>query len=316
MQALNWGVLSGYCKMLVWSGEEWLTVYDTSQQAIAFTRIEQNKNAIVMEAARANAAEGELHAEILLTADEVRLETERKYTSKAFFRMTADGKIQLTSVNFSSLGNVSSGLYITPTMMVLNSGGSMTVNSGGNMVLNSGSNMVLNSGGSMTINSGGSFSLTSTNFSVTPNGTITAKAGQIGDWYITTGRLYSSSGSTTVVLDSSSTYYPMAGSEENKMYAFWCGAANPQDAPFSITKDGYVTIKQLRVQTGTNTYQTINFNNFLTTEDEQDFDLSAAMGKLKFQTVKSISQNSTTGKVTIVTTTGSGGGSKTISFDG
>ena len=340
MQALNWGVLSGYCKMLVWSGEEWLTVYDTSQQAMAFTRIEQNKNAIAMEAERANAAEGKLHAEILLTADEVRLETEQKYTTKAFFRMTADGKIQLTSVNFSSLGNVSSGLYITPTMMVLNSGGSMTVNSGGSMTVNSGGGMTVKSGGSMTVNSGGSmtvnsggnmtinsggnltissggnFSLTSTNFSVTTAGVITATSGTIGSWSIKSNQLYSSSGTTKVVLDSSTNLYPLPGGSTNtNMYAFWCGADAPNDAPFSVTKDGIATIKKLRVQTASDTYQDIDFSNFITAEDLSDYDFSAAMGKLKFQTVKSINKDST-GKVTIVTTTGTGGGSKTVEFDG
>lgn len=315
----NWGVMLGYTKMYVRSDDAWLLVYDRSFEPMMYTRITQTEEKIELEAVRAIRAEEELSARITLTADAIAAEVQRARGEEerivAKLELTADGKISLTSTNFSHLGQTGSGIYITPTSVDINSSGTFTVKSGGSMTLNSGSSMTINSGGNLTISSGGNFSLTSTNFTVTTSGQITAKSGKIGDWNITTGQLYASSGSTKVVLDSSTTYYPLPGGTTNtNMYAFWCGADAPNTAPFSVTKDGVATIKKLRVQTGANTYQDIDFSNFITSEDLADYDFSSAMGKLKFQTVKSIGVDGN--QLKIVTTNGTGGGSKTTTFNG
>jgi len=198
--------------------------------------------------------------------------------------------------------------------------------SGGTINVNN--NFIVASDGSATINKG---SITiGSNFSVSPTGVlkatsgefsgkITAEEGTIGDWNIRTGKLDSSSGTTYVALDSSTTLYPKSGTTTpvDTMYAFWCGANAPNSAPFSVTKDGVVTISQLRVNIGTAVspnYQVVDMNKWFSSDDPEDFDVTVAMGKLKFQTVKSIKVDSVTGKVTINLTT-SGGGTRGVSFD-
>lgn len=60
-------------------------------------------------------------------------------------------------------------------------------------------------------------------------GKIKAVSGTVGGWNMSASRLYSGSGTTYVGLDSSS-----------GLYAFWAGASDPTNAPFSVTKAGYV----------------------------------------------------------------------------
>ena len=153
---LSWGLLSGYTRMFCWNGTEWIKVYDNSEIATAYTRIEQNKYEIRMEAERANAAEGQLHAEILLTADQIKLEIQQNYTTKAFFNMTADGKIQLGASNFASIGSGSSGVYLTPSKIDINSGGNLNIKSSGAMTVESGGALAIKSTNGLTIQSGAS----------------------------------------------------------------------------------------------------------------------------------------------------------------
>ena len=155
-------------------------------------------------------------------------------------------------------------------------------------------------------------------FKVTTNGAVTAtnidaQGGKIGNWSIDGYNLYTSSGTTKVQLDGSETLYPLSGltTPSDHMYAIWAGSDSPNNAPFSVTKDGIVTIQKLRIADGTNgdgsrSYRTVDFNNFIY-PDSSDADWTNMFGKLHFQTVKGVSQNSSTGTVTIKVTNNSGG---------
>ena len=172
---------------------------------------------------------------------------------------------------------------------------------------------------------GGALSAT-TPFRVTFGGKVyasnlIASGGSIGGWEISSSILRSGErdnksgikSETYVSLDGSTDKHPISGGTDLKYYAFWCGNTNPENAPFSVTKDGIVTIKKLRVQKTKNEYVEVDLNNWLGTESDGegdqhiDFDTNTAMGKLKFQTIKSINQNKTTGEITIYYTNDNGG---------
>lgn len=168
---------------------------------------------------------------------------------------------------------------------------------------------------------GGSINISNNTFKVDTNGKLTASSaditgkikatdGSIGAWTIGSKLLSASSGASYVALDGSSDLYPLSGlkSPKDKMYAMWAGASNPQDAPFSVTKDGIVTIQKLRIHTGNSEYKTVDLNDFMYVSETGDaYDWDKLFAKLKFQTVRSISQNSANGKVTINVSNNSGG---------
>lgn len=305
----KWGTLSGYIGLYCWNGTTWVSVYDANTLATAYTRVIQTQDEIRLEAERANAAEGELRGQIVLTADSITQEVRNGYTSKSFFMMTADGRIQLTASNFMSLGAENSGIYITPASisintsgtLAINSGGSMTINSGGDMNIASGGDMNINSGGNfnlnsggklnikssgtmsvesggnLTIKSGGKFSLTSDNFSVTTAGRITATSGTIGGFTIGATSLHGGSGST---------YVNMAASD----WAFTAGASTVASAPFRVNANGDVYIRRLMVRNESDTgYEPIDFTSFATQED-----VAGGFAKLKYNTVVSVDTNAGT----------------------
>lgn len=167
-------------------------------------------------------------------------------------------------------------------------------------------------------------------FGVTTNGELTANKGTIGSWNLGTNftvngatrtdLLWSGNSGKYVVLDGSTdVVYPLSGLSTNVsdsykvLYAMWAGNANPQSAPFSVTKDGIVTITKLRIRKEDNTYDEVNLRSWLSTNDESQEDdpdpykKDYTMGKLKYQTVRNIDVNKTTGKVTINITNNSGG---------
>ena len=83
----NWyalidSVADMYCRKGTGENGEWIIVNDRSILSEAYTRITQNKDAIIQEAYRANAAEGELHSEIIQTADSITTMVERTYFTK------------------------------------------------------------------------------------------------------------------------------------------------------------------------------------------------------------------------------------------
>lgn len=170
----------------------------------------------------------------------------------------------------------------------------------------------------------GNTTASSANFYVRQDGYLVAKdihasGGAIGAWTIGTKLLSASSGTSYVALDGSTDLYPLSGlsSPSDHMYAIWAGGTSPQSAPFSVTKDGIVTIKSLRVKTGDNAFTNVDMNSWLSSGDKDDdgydFNVSTAMGKLKFQTIKSIKE--VNGKMTIYTTTDNGG-TRSYPFDG
>ena len=73
-----------------------------------------------------------------------------------------------------------------------------------------------------------SIAISSTDFSVTPNGVITASNGTIGGWNITAHKLESGENDTYIRLDSNSSVAS----------AIWCGAEDAGDAPFRLYKNG------------------------------------------------------------------------------
>ena len=177
--------------------------------------------------------------------------------------------------------------------------------------INLNDNFIVTGAGAVTIKSG-SINIAS-KFIVDASGNVTAtnidaQGGKIGNWSIDGYNLYTSSGSTRVQLDGSTTLYPLSGlsSPSDHMYAMWAGSASPNTAPFSVTKDGIVTIQKLRIKDGTNSYRTVDFNNFIYPDSEGE-DWTNMFGKLHFQTVKGVSQNASTGTVTIKVTNNSGG---------
>lgn len=86
-----------------------------------------------------------------------------------------------------------------------------------------GMNIVLNGSRGITISS--------PYFNVTSQGYITATGGKIGGWEMGATRLYSGSGANYVALDSGTA---------NVNYPIWAGNENPVNAPFSVTRAGYL----------------------------------------------------------------------------
>lgn len=166
-------------------------------------------------------------------------------------------------------------------------------------------------------------------FKVTKAGALTATSGNIGGWAIGEKLLYAdytaTKASAYVGLDASddtknlSWYNLTTGGKSTTahMFAMWAGNKSPTSAPFSVTKDGVVTIQRLRVNIGTATeprYIEVPFDKWFSSDDSGGTgddswaaDISSSMGKLKFQTIKSISVNDSTGQVTIYYTNNNGG---------
>ena len=124
----------------------------------------------------------------------------------------SNGKLQLSTASFDSLGSNSSGIYLTPT--------------------------------SVKIASTGTFELHSTNFEVTTAGVITAKSGTIGGWTI--GEKQLNSGKDNAYYDAGwvSTYVGIS-SDESNAYAFWCGSSSASSAPFRVRRNGLCYVLKL-----------------------------------------------------------------------
>ena len=132
---------------------------------------------------------------------------------------------------------------------------SLVANGAVNITGNGGVN--IKSGGNFTVESGGNFSLTSTNFIVTTDGTITAKAGTVGGWTLSNSMLVSGSTTNKVGMSANtatsnnisySTTIPKGNNTAETRtgyYAFWAGADNPANAPFRVTRDGTVFVEKL-----------------------------------------------------------------------
>ncbi len=160
----------------------------------------------------------------------------------------------------------------------------------------------------------GNTTASSANFYVRQDGYLVAKdihasGGNIGTWSIGPKLLSASSGTSYVALDGSADLYPLSGlsTPSDHMYAIWAGASSPQDAPFSVTKDGIVTISKLRIKKADDSYDEVSLNDFTYTSVTGDlYDWKKLFAKLRFQTVRSISQDSN-GRVTIRVSNNNGG---------
>ena len=79
-----------YCRKGSGLEAEWVPVNDTKAVSEAYTRIEQTQYAIIQEAHRANAAEGELDSKIIQTAEGILNEVSNGYIAKTSTYQTAD----------------------------------------------------------------------------------------------------------------------------------------------------------------------------------------------------------------------------------
>lgn len=79
-----------YCRKGEGANAEWIPVNDTSVLTEAYTRIEQTSFAIIQEAHRANAAEGELDSKIVQTAEGILQTVSRGYIAQTSVYQTAD----------------------------------------------------------------------------------------------------------------------------------------------------------------------------------------------------------------------------------
>ena len=79
-----------YCRKGEGANAEWIPVNDKSVLTEAYTRIEQTSFAIIQEAHRANAAEGELDSKIVQTAEGVLQTVSRGYIAQTSVYQTAD----------------------------------------------------------------------------------------------------------------------------------------------------------------------------------------------------------------------------------
>lgn len=140
------------------------------------------------------------------------------------------------------------------------------------------------SGGSIEIKAGASFTVASGNFSidnagnVVITGTIHATAGDFGGWNAISNRLYSGTGTNYVGLSSAA----------NNVYAIWAGNETVTSAPYRVKRDGTVYMTSLVMVGEDGTETTINLR-------------TAGLWKLAYDVVKSITVDSGTGAVEIIT---------------
>jgi len=108
-----------------------------------------------------------------------------------------------------------SGTTVTPSF--INSSGNITFDSDG---------MPVNSNFFLDIRDGSAYF----------RGAVKATSGKIGGFTIADDYLYAGSGSNYVAMNGS-------GTNNNSLYAFWCGATNPASAPFWVKKNGDIFAK-------------------------------------------------------------------------
>jgi hypothetical protein len=100
----------------------------------------------------------------------------------------------------------------------------------------------IDAGRSINITANGSFTIASENFNLDAEGTvflngeITAESGSIGGWDIGETSLHSG-------LD---TGYVALSSDTDSNYRIWAGDTIAEEAPFSVEKDGTVTLTKIR----------------------------------------------------------------------
>lgn len=199
--------------------------------------------------------------------------------------IASGGTLELAGNNAVSIGSGGTVSLVGATMQ-LQTGAAMTVNTGGTLQINSGGSFIITSPnfnidsngnvsitGAITSTSGtiggwtiGQYQLSSgtTNatyvalnsdpsgtysiwaghqtaasapFSVKRNGDVYAVSGTIGGWTLGANNLHSGSTTTYVALDSNS----------SSTYAIWAGAETAANAPFSVQRDGTVTMKKMIV---------------------------------------------------------------------
>lgn len=131
--------------------------------------------------------------------------------------------IQLSTTDFDSLGSAESGIYLSPTAVKVNSGGTFELHATNLDISTDGtvsaSNLALN-GGTITLKDGNT-----TKFSVTNKGYLTSVSGTIGGWTIADTTL---TGNKT----------GLATTTNDTDVAIWAGNATAGSAAFRVTQGG------------------------------------------------------------------------------
>lgn len=185
-----------------------------------------------------------------------------EYIANATTKKTAASWTRVDALKLNGAALVVDAVAGTITMSAANtitiaSGKTLSLVANGAVNITGNGGVNIKSGGNFTVESGGNFSLTSTNFIVTTDGTITAKAGTVGGWTLSNSMLVSGSTTNKVGMSANtatsnnisySTTIPKGNNTAETRtgyYAFWAGADNPANAPFRVTRDGTVFVEKL-----------------------------------------------------------------------
>lgn len=226
-------------------------------------------NAIASEVTQRKNGETALSSMISQTASEITSEVnnvKQNYVSKSYFTIS-DGKVELSSLKFDSLGEQSSGIYISPT--------------------------------AIKVSTGGTFSLTSAYFTVDTDGKIKSTAGSIAGWDITSAAIQRLS---AVSSGSATTQYgaflnaPTSISRDAK--AFAVGARQYSGSsygdwtyPFYVDYAGRLTATSATIK-GNITVDSITFSSGVTMSADYLTDSSIGGGKISNGAVTKVKTSS------------------------
>lgn len=226
-------------------------------------------NAIASEVTQRKNGETALSSRITQTASEITNEinnVKQNYVSKSFFTIS-DGKVELSSLKFDSLGEQSSGIRITPD--------------------------------SIEVSTGGTFSLTSAYFTVDTDGTIKSIAGSIGGWDINSAAIQRLS---AVSSGSPTTQYgaflnaPTSISRDAKAFAVgtrqYSGSSyGDWTYPFYVDYAGRLTATSATIK-GNITVDSITFSSGVTMNADYLTDSSIGGGKISNGAVTKVKTSS------------------------
>ena len=244
---------------------------DLAVQAMQINQQIQNGLITVYYATLANKPKNYKKGDIWYVSDTTGTKTGWAYVAEADYEINVD---HWKPINTSKL--IGTGITVDANTGVINITAENILNiaSGKKLSITGGEGVYIGSGGKLTIESAGDFSLTSTNFQVTTDGTISAKAGTVGGWTLSNNMLISGSSTNRVGMsanmdttgnNSYSTTIPAGdGTDSTRAgyYAFWAGATNPANAPFRVTRDGVVFVSKLISKEPVEGSQTVIYNTY------------------------------------------------------
>ena len=187
--------------------------------------------------------------------------------------------INLSVTNFDSLGEIESGIYLSPTAVKINSGGTFELHA---------TNLDISTDGTVSARSialtGGSIALkdgNTTKFSVNNNGYMTSVYGNIAGWEI---------GNTTLTGNKTG----LAKTTNDADIAIWAGNATASNAAFRVTQGG-VLYASGAVISGDSTFSGTLSANCITSGTLSADRISGGTLDASAMTVANLSANSITG---------------------